>query len=123
MNNNIYPETPGVEQKNIALCIILSLITCGIYGLYWMYTLTEDVNAISGDTNATSGGMVILLSIVTCNIYTWYWLYKQGDRIDNTKTMRGKPSSSTGILYLLLGIFGFSIISYALMQDEINKLA
>jgi len=53
MNNNIYPETPGVEQKSIALCIILSLITCGIYGLYWMYTLTEDVNAISGDTNAS----------------------------------------------------------------------
>ena len=28
-----------------------------------------------------------------------------------------------GILYLLLGIFGFGIISYALMQSELNKYA
>ena len=54
-------------------------MTCGIYGLYWLYTLTEDVNKLTGDPNATSGGIVILLSLVTCGIYSWYWLYKQAN--------------------------------------------
>ena len=31
-----------VQQKNIALCIVLSLVTCGIYGIYWFITLVND---------------------------------------------------------------------------------
>lgn len=127
-NNNIpnTPVTPAqriIQSKSIGLCIFLSIITCGIYGWYWLYTLTEDVNAISGDVTATSGGMVILFSIITCNIYQWYWLYKQGERIDNIKASRGMPSSNSGILYIILAIFGLSIVSWAIMQSEINKLA
>lgn len=76
-NGNPFPGG-HIEQRNIALCIILSIITCGIYGLYWIYKLTEDVNTLKGDPNATSGGIVILLGIITCGIYMWYWLYKAG---------------------------------------------
>lgn len=133
-NNSVPPQTPPpvfngnpyggpIEQRNIALCIILSIVTCGIYGLYWIYKLTEDVNKLTGDPNATSGGMVILLSIITCNIYMWYWLYKQGDAIDQVKASRGLPSGNSGILYLILAIFGLGIVSYALMQNELNQLA
>lgn len=67
-NGNPFPGG-HIEQRNIALCIILSIITCGIYGLYWIYKLTEDVNTLKGDPNATSGGIVILLGIITCGIY------------------------------------------------------
>lgn len=63
-NGNPFPGG-HIEQRNIALCIILSIITCGIYGLYWIYKLTEDVNTLKGDPNATSGGIVILLGIIT----------------------------------------------------------
>ncbi|MCD8094929.1 MAG: DUF4234 domain-containing protein [Ruminococcus sp.] len=102
---------------------MLSLVTCGIYGLYWLYCLTEDSNKISNEPNPTSGGMVILLSIVTCNIYLWYWMYKRGEIIDNYNLQRGLPPSSNSIIYLLLSIFGFSIISYCLLQNELNKIA
>ena len=90
-----------IERRNIAVCIVLTLVTCGIYGIYWIVCLTNDVNTVSGDVNGTSGGMVVLLTIVTCGI----------------------PSSNSGVLYLILQIFGFGIIAYALMQNELNKLA
>ena len=106
-----------------SFCIILSIITCGIYGLYWIYKLTEDVNTLKGDPNATSGGIVILLGIITCGIYMWYWLYKQGDNLDQIKASRGLPAGNSGILYLILAIVGLGIISYALMQNELNQLA
>ena len=112
-----------IQNKSIPMVILLSIVTCGIYGLYWIYKLTEDVNKLTGDPNATSGGMVILLSIITCNIYMWYWLYKQGDAIDQVKASRGLPSGNSGILYLILAIFGLGIVSYALMQNELNQLA
>ena len=111
-----------VPQRSIVTCIILTIVTCGIYGIYWMYTLTEDLNAISRDPSAQSGGMVILLSLVTCGIYSLIWLYKQGDTIDRIKTARGIYSTNTGLIYLVLSLFGVGIVSYALMQDSINKL-
>lgn len=111
-----------IKQRNIAVCIILSIVTCGIYGLYWLACLNNDTNTASG-TFSTSGGMVVLLTIITCNIYGIYWAFKQGEKIDAAKASRGIPSSNSGILYLILSLFGFGIIAWALMQNELNKLA
>lgn len=112
-----------LEQRNIALCIILSFVTCGIYTLYWFLKLTEDTNKNSGDPNATSGGMAFLLCLVTCGIYTYYWMYKRGDYIDRYMSQCGQPGGSNGILYLILTVFGLGIVSYGLMQNELNKIA
>ena len=78
-------EKGMIQRRSIAMCIILSLVTCGIYGLYWAY--------------------------------------KQGEKIDEAKTARGIMSSNSGIIYLLLTIFGFGIIAEALMQNELNNMA
>ena len=124
MNSYLFKgEIVMIERRNIAVCIVLTLVTCGIYGIYWIVCLTNDVNTVSGDVNGTSGGMVVLLTIVTCGIYGIYWAYKQGEKLDFTKNNRGIPSSNSGVLYLILQIFGFGIIAYALMQNELNKLA
>ena len=124
MNSYLFKgEFVMIERRNIAVCIVLTLVTCGIYGIYWIVCLTNDVNTVSGDVNGTSGGMVVLLTIVTCGIYGIYWAYKQGEKLDFTKNNRGIPSSNSGVLYLILQIFEFGIIAYALMQNELNKLA
>ena len=112
-----------IEQRNIAVCIILSIVTCGIYGIYWFICITNDINTLSNDVNGTSGGVAFLLSLVTCGIYGLYWAYKQGDKIDFCKRNRGFPSNNKGLIYLLLCLFGLSIVATALMQDEVNKLA
>ena len=56
-----------VEERNIAVCIILSLVTCGIYGLYWFVCLTEDTNAAAND-EGTSGVMALVFTLITCRI-------------------------------------------------------
>ncbi len=48
-----------VQERNIALCIILSLVTCGIYGLYWFVCLTEDTNAAANE-EGTSGVLALV---------------------------------------------------------------
>lgn len=70
-----------IKDKNIAVCIILCIVTCGIYGIYWFICLTNDANTASG-TFGTSGGVAFLLSIITCNLYGLYWAYKQGEKTD-----------------------------------------
>lgn len=107
-----------IQQKNIAVCIVLYFVTCGFYGLYWLCCLAEDVNVVSGRRDF-SGGMVLLLSIVTCGIYGLYWLYKAGDTMDQLQGGGGY----LGILYLLLGVFGLGVVSFALLQSNLNEYA
>ena len=108
----------AVKQRNIALCIVLSIVTCGIYGIYWLYCLHEDMQEVCGHPMSVSGGMVILLTIITCGIYGIYWCYQMGRALDKAK---GTPAGSLGVLYLVLSIFGLDIIAWALMQDELNR--
>lgn len=112
-----------IVKRNIAVCIILSIVTCGIYGLYWLVCLANDTNIVSGERNGTSGGMVLLFSIITCGIYLFYFMYKQGVKLEAAKGNPGESASGSGILYLVLAFFGLAIVSYALMQDELNKLS
>lgn len=114
-----------MNKRNIALCIVLSIVTCGIYGIYWMIVLANETNVASGHAqDGTSGGIVFLLTLVTCGIYGIYWAYKQGEKINEAKAMRNMPTdSNAGVLYLILEIFGLGIIAYALMQNELNKMS
>lgn len=126
MVNGNYQRTTQVqyvrEPRSIAVAIILTIITCGIYGIYWFIVLTDEVNDVSGETQGTTGGMAFLLTLVTCGIYGLYWAYKQGEKLDRAKYMRGVPSSNSGVLYLILELIGFGIVGNALMQNELNKM-
>ena len=111
-----------IKERNIALCIVFSIITCGIYSLYWFVCLTNDTNTVTQE-EGTSGGLALLFTIITCGIYSFFWAYKQGEKIDKAKVDRGMQSSSNAILYLLLSIFGFGIIAWAHVQSDLNKMA
>ncbi len=109
------------EQRSVGMCIVLSIVTCGIYALYWYACLSRDVNEISDGPRTADGGMAILLEIVTCGIYGIYWSYKAGERIDAERTAAGAPYGNLAIVYLLLSIFGLQIITFALIQSELNR--
>ncbi|MBQ8434539.1 MAG: DUF4234 domain-containing protein [Oscillospiraceae bacterium] len=113
-----------ITERNIALCIILSIVTCGIYGLYWEICIVNDLNTAADTPNDTSGVMVIVLTIVTCGIYGYYWAYQAGNKVQAAQQKRSLPSdSNSGILYLILMIFGLGIITWCLIQNELNKMA
>ncbi len=115
-------NAPVVPNRNIVTSIILTIVTCGIYGIYWMITLQDDSNLISDD-NTTSGVMVFLLSLITCGIYGLYWYYKMGQKLFIAGQKYGKQVNDNSLIYLLLGIFGFGIVNYCLMQSDLNKFS
>ena len=65
--------------------------------------------------------MVVLLSLVTCGIYGIYWSYQLGQRIDRINTSYGRYTDNSGLLYLLLNLFGLAIVVYAVAQNELNQ--
>ena len=112
-----------IQKRNIGLYFVLTLITCGLFGIYWFCTLNDDTNKVSEHPEAMGAVAALLLSIVTCGIYSLIWMYNMGTRIDEAKTKRGMQGGNSGALYLILAIVGFGWVSEILLQGELNKLA
>ena len=113
----------GIQKREIVTAIILSIVTCGIYGIYWMICINNDVKTVSGDDSLPTGGMLILLTIVTCGIYGIYWIYKVGKDMATAQTKCGLPAKDNSVLYLVLELFGLGIVNYILIQNDLNDIA
>ena len=122
-SNNTSINAPVLEYRDIAIAIILSIVTCGIYGIFWIISLTNDANKVADRPTDTSGGMVILLTIITCGIYGIYWNYKMGQKIYEAGQRYNKSIIDNSVLYLVLSLFGLAIVNYALMQSDLNKFS
>lgn len=124
MNNYSNPNRFNmVPNRNVAISIILCFVTCGIYLIYWFIVMTDDAKKVSNDNQGASGGVALLLSLVTCGIYGIYWQYKQGQRLYEAGKNYGLDIKDNSILYLILSLVGFGIISYALIQSDLNKFS
>ena len=125
MNNN----PTGIIERSIPLAIILTVITLGIYGYYWIYRLHDEANALSGRRGEIHPGLVVLLCIVTFGIFRIYWVYTQGEKFREEAQRRGSiAANDCPVLYLVLEIAKYfvggvtSIVNLALMQDRINQI-
>ena len=95
-------------DRSLLTYILLSIVTCGIYGYYFIYSIASDVNyACEGDGRKT-GGLVkfVLLSFITCSIYSWIWYYSLGNRLADNAPRYGLHFQENGTTVLLWLIFG-----------------
>ncbi|MCX7922809.1 MAG: DUF4234 domain-containing protein [Clostridia bacterium] len=112
---------PKGTFRSPALVVILGLVTCGIYFFYWIYKVSDEMKSFNDDPGINPG-MELLLSIITCGLYTIYWFYKYGKIIAQAQAQVGMTPEDNSILYLVLAIFGLSIVNTAIMQASMNKL-
>ncbi|OON86646.1 hypothetical protein BXO88_06525 [Oribacterium sp. C9] len=118
------------EDRSIWMYILLSIVTCGIYSLYFLYKLIQDVNiAMAGDGEETAGLVkYILLSVITCGIYGWYWQYCLGNRLANNAPRYGmnfQENGTTILLWTVLGSFlcGLGpIIAWSIIIKNTNAI-
>ena len=119
------------ENRSLLTYILLTIVTCGIYGFYFIYMLAADVNTMCEGDGAHTGGLLqfILLSYVTCGIYTFFWYYKLGNRLQENAGRYGLNFSENGttiLMWLILGSIlcgiGTFIAVYILINNT-NHLA
>ena len=115
--------SPVITSRSIAMAIVLSFITCGIYGIIWMISINDDVNKVNDNINGESGALVFLLILLTCGIYGFYWNYKMGKNLYEAGDKYGKNINDNSIIYLILSLCGLNIISYCLMQNDLNQFS
>lgn len=118
--------TGVVKEKSIGLCVVLSLVTCGIYSIYWLYTIAHDLNDLCESQNQEKGaepGLVVVLSIVTCGIYLLYYLWKAGKMVSSLTRSNGHHPSDDSIVLMVLSILQLSLVSFCILQSHINDFA
>ena len=110
-----------IEERNIIVYLLLTLVTCGIFGIYWLVVMLKDIATTSGED--INPWMVILLSIITCGIYGIYFSYQMGKYMVKAGEKYNIKIEDNSILYLILTIFGFGIVTYCLVQNDLNTIA
>ena len=97
-----------IQKRELWVTILLNLVTCGIYSLFFVYDLARDSNKMcEGDKEETPGlAVYILLSIVTCGIYQLYWEYKLGNRLQSNAPRYGLNFIENGTTILMWTLLG-----------------
>lgn len=111
------------HRIEIAVGIILSLVTCGLYNIYWNYRQFLAMNELLGREEFRFVPW-LLLSLVTCGLFHIYYEYKMGAELYGWLKSHGVDANpNIPIIGLVLSIFGLTIVADAVYQHELNKLA
>lgn len=109
-----------IVKRSVPICILLSIVTCGIYAMYWFVVVTNEVDAVTEDYGP-GGGMSLLFTILTCGIYGIYWAWKTGDKLDASRVRHGAVPGSFAVLFLILNLLCLSVVTLAIVQSELNR--
>ncbi|RKJ21785.1 DUF4234 domain-containing protein [bacterium D16-50] len=119
------------EDRSIVMYILLSLVTCGIYSYWFLYTMAQDANVVCAGDGKSTPGLVqfILLSFVTCGIYGWFWYYSLANRLAENAPRYGMTFTENGttvLMWLIVGALLCGIgpfIAMNILITNMNRLA
>lgn len=109
-----------LEKRSVTTVVIFSLLTCGIYMIYWTYVTCQ---ALQQQGKKTSIPVILttLMMLFYSSIGGALLALDADDNINAIKEMHGMPKSENKVLWLIFGIF-IPIVTVALVQNEINQM-
>lgn len=110
----------NLKKRNIFVCLIFSILTCGIYSIYWLYTLLDTTYKLTEYDGSPI--LDIIFTFITCGLYGFYLWYKVARLHSEINENHNIKSVNNMLLYIILYFFGLAIINYCILQDDINKV-
>lgn len=109
------------EKREPGMVILFTILTCGIYGIWWFHTYATEIKNSLGrqDLNPTTD---LLLTFVTCGIWGIFaFYYKYPKLLVDMQQRVGLPPNDISMMTLLFA-FIFGPVSIFLIQTELNKI-
>ncbi|MET0410307.1 MAG: DUF4234 domain-containing protein [Polyangiaceae bacterium] len=116
-----------LQEENPMLVVALTLVTCGIYSLYWHYTRTRELRDAL-DEPSLNPSIDVLLALPSCGLWLVYAHYRNA-RLLHRALLRFEPDArdrSAAIVVLDLAtvlVLVTWLIALFVLQDEHNHLA
>ena len=110
------PEAVGGVYYSPGLVILLTIVTLGIWGIFWTYRTSEDLKKYNGD------GLGGVLGLVIYIVFSVVLMFTIPNEIKNMHERDGRQSPVSALLglWFLLPLIG-NIIWYLKVQGALNE--
>ncbi len=115
-----------MKKKNIALYIILSIVTLGVFRYFFWYSWTKDVNKLCDGDGKDSANyiLVLILNVFSLGINVPVWTYQMGERLFQKAGDYGVEIKHGGFFLMLIRFIPFvgPFVTNILKIVYVNKL-
>ena len=108
-----------MNKRNISISMALSVVTGGVYGIYWYYLLIKNIKAMRGKNDSCTGELLCLIFVP---FYSLYWWYTRGAFVRKKLQLYGYTCRGNEWKYFILALFGLGLFALARMQQDFNAL-
>ncbi len=110
-----------LKNRNLAHVIIFSIITLGIYGIYWNW-VTLNALEEEGQSSQISPTLVFFLCLFGGYIGYALFGYTANTNMNAIRAKKGLPAVDNGALWIVFGLV-FPLVFVFLLQLAINEVA
>ena len=115
MSNTTLP----VFKNDPIVVLILGIVTCGLYLIYWNIKAAEVLNAVAEREIISQPVAIFCGCCPPVHIYFYYVAAKDG--LPKINERIGAPQNDQTLIVTLLGLI-FPMVAAMIVQGEINKL-
>jgi len=109
-----------VFKNDPIIVLLLGLVTCGLYLIYWNMKAAEVLNAVARKELISPAIAVISGCCLPVNIYFYYLC---GEGLEELGKVVGKPDlKGKSVLLMVLALLGLPMVSAMIVQGHINEL-
>ncbi len=114
----IQGEHVWFERRNVGSCVILTILTCGIFGIIWLTKLCKDINKLHGDENPVGSEVLLVLFVP---FYSVYWAYTKGKQMYEDSKKRGGNLTDRKVIYLIMNLLFMQLFTMGFIQTQLNS--
>ena len=106
-----------IKERNILVTVLLTIVTCGIYGIYWIIMMTKEAVSVKDPADSAILEIVLMLFLPFLGVFMVEKKFAEGC------AARGIEHTENSVLYLILGLVGLGIVPLCMLQNDLNKIA
>lgn len=107
----------NIKSRNVVTALILSLVTCGIYGIYWGICLAREAVSVKDPSDSAMVEIILILFL------PFVGFFMAEKKLAEGCAARGIEHKDNSVLYLVLGLVGLGIVDFCMLQSDLNKIA
>jgi hypothetical protein len=109
---------PNFKNDPIVV-LILSIVTCGLYLIYWNVKTAEVLNAVTG--REVLSQPIAIFSGCCSPVHLYFYYVVAQDALPKLYEATSQPQRDQTVLLMILGFF-FPMVAAMIVQGEVNKL-
>ncbi len=119
-NKDLFPQedTKLYANESIGINIVLYILSGGLFGFIWQYTVMNSIHSISKYRLKV---LHFIIGIVFFP-YVGITLFRLNKKLVKFAREKGVKCVDLSALHLILGLLGLNVISLVIMQHHLNKL-